>query len=332
MDELNLTDSRMRDISAITNADIDIAVGKENDFEIKIRRDDWKEDYTFGNMVYIQGTEYGGVIGEIDTDTNIDTISLVGRTWRGMLEKKIISPPEGQDYMIVSGELNAIMRDIIGQRFGDIFYVSDSSTGITVNNFQFERYCTILSGFEKMLKSVNYKLHIEYRQMKENGCVELSAVPIEDYSDEIELSQDSKLNFKMKDIRNGVNHLICLGKGELQEREVLHLYVQQNGSIGTTQYYTGQDEIEETYENTSAETSQELREGGEERLREIMNGTSFSMDVETLGIEVEIGDYIGGRDYLTGLYMKKPVKGKIYKKIDSVYELEYEIEGDESEE
>ena len=63
-----------------------------------------------------------------------------------------------------------------------------------------------------------------------------------------------------------------------------------------------------------------------------MNGTSFSMDVETLGIEVEIGDYIGGRDYLTGLYMKKPVKGKIYKKIDSVYELEYEIEGDESEE
>ena len=56
------------------------------------------------------------------------------------------------------------------------------------------------------------------------------------------------------------------------------------------------------------------------------------MDVETLGIEVEIGDYIGGRDYLTGLYMKKPVKGKIYKITNSVYELEYEIEGDESEE
>ena len=37
------------------------------------------------------------------------------------------------------------------------------------------------------------------------------------------------------------------------------------------------------------------------------------MDVETLNMDVAIGDIIGGRDYLTGLYAKKPIVRKIYR-------------------
>ena len=32
------------------------------------------------------------------------------------------------------------------------------------------------------------------------------------------------------------------------------------------------------------------------------------MDVEKLGIDVHIGDVVGGRDYLTGMYGAKPVE------------------------
>ena len=60
-----------------------------------------------------------------------------------------------------------------------------------------------------------------------------------------------------------------------------------------------------------------------------MNSTSFSMDVETLNMDVAIGDIIGGRDYLTGLYAKKPIAKKIYKVEDGKTSLEYEIEGDD---
>ena len=182
-----------------------------------------------------------------------------------------------------------------------------------------------------MLKSVGHKLHIEYIQQERGqpGYVELSAVPIVDYSERLELSQDSRLNFVFDEVKNGVNHLICLGKGELQDRQVIDLYVGQNGSIGTTQYYTGIQEIAEIYEDTSSE-SDELEEKGREKLQELMNSTSFSMDVEALGMEVEIGDIIGGRDYTTGMYAAKPIAKKIYKVEGGKTSLEYEIEGDDS--
>ena len=328
--QLILATEYLRDIDPVMDADVDFSVGEDNDYEIKIRRDSWREEYTFGNVLYIPGTEYGGIIGEINTDTSLDTISILGRTWRGKLDKKIIVPPAGQDYATASGELNQILRNLITGQFGDYFVVSQTDTGINIASYQFDRYCTLLAGITKMLKSVEHKLHIEYVQQERGqpGYVELSAVPIVDYSDEIELSQDSQLNFSFKNNRNGVNHLICLGKGELQERKVVDLYVQKDGSIGTTQYYTGIQEVAEVYEDTSSESA-ELQEKGTEKLQELMNSTTFSMDVETLGIDVEIGDIIGGRDYLTGLYAKKPIKGKIYKVTGGKESLEYEIEGDD---
>lgn len=330
--QLILADQNLRDIKPVMDADVDFAVGSdENDYEIKIRHDRWDERYAYGNVFYIKNTEFGGIIGRKKINTAEDTISLYGRTWRGKLDKKIIRPPDGQDYRKVSGELNTVLNTLVTEQFNDYFVVSQNDTGTTVTNYQFDRYCTLLSGITKMLKSVGYKLHIEYIQQERGqpGYVELSAVPIVDYSEQIELSQDSRLNFTFDETKNGVNHLVCLGKGELQDRQVIDLYVGQNGSIGTTQYYTGIQEVAEVYENTSAET-EELEEKGREKLQELMNSTSFSMDVEALDMEVEIGDIIGGRDYVTGMYAAKPIAKKIYKVEGGKTSLEYEIEGDDS--
>lgn len=328
--QLILADQNLKDIAPVMDVEIDIAIGEENDYEIKIPRDEWRSEYTFGNVFYVKDTEYGGIIGEVDTSTAEDTISLLGRTWRGMLDKKIIRPPTGQDYKRASGELNAVLGELITEQFDDYFVVSQDDTGVSLTNYQFDRYCTLLSGINKMLKSVGYRLKIRYVQQERGqpGYVELSSAPIVDYSEQIELSQDSQLNFEFKNCRNGVNHLICLGKGELQERQVIDLYVQKDGSIGSEPYYTGVQEIAATYEDTSSETD-ELEEKGREKLLELMNNTSFSMDVESLNMDVEIGDIIGGRDYLTGLYAKKPIVKKIYRVEDGESSLEYGIEGDD---
>lgn len=330
--QLILADQNLRDIKPVMDADVDFAVGSdENDYEIKIRHDRWDKRYAYGNVFYIKNTEFGGIIGRKKVNTAEDTISLYGRTWRGKLDKKIIRPSPGQDYRKVSGELNSVLNTLVTEQFNDYFVVSQADTGATVTNYQFDRYCTLLAGITKMLKSVGYKLHIEYIQQERGqpGYVELSAVPIVDYSERLELSQDSRLNFVFDEVKNGVNHLICLGKGELQDRQVIDLYVGQNGSIGTTQYYTGIQEVAETYEDTSSE-SDELEEKGREKLQELMNSTSFSMDVEALDMEVEIGDIIGGRDYVTGMYAAKPIAKKIYKVEGGKTSLEYEIEGDDS--
>lgn len=331
-----LADPNRVEIGSIQNANVTVDLNGNRNFSVQIARSNWIPELTFSYFIYIPGTEYGGIIGQVLTDTTLDYVELKGHSWRGRLAKKVIEPPAGQDYKKVSGELHAVMKELIEPAFGgnegtdSIFYVPDTDTGVTVSNYQFDRYCTLLDGITKMLKSKGYKLQITFRRNAgEPGKVFVEAVPIVDYSPEIELSKDCQLNYTMEDIRDGVNHLVVTGKGELQDRNVLHLYVQKNGSIGKTQYYTGLDEIAEVYENTSTETA-ELEKTSREKLQELMNKQTFKMDVAALGIDVNIGDIVGGRDYLTGMYMSKPVENITYSLTNGVEAKTYKLEGEES--
>lgn len=331
-----LADPNRKELGSIQNANVTVDLNGNRNFSVQIARSNWIPELTFSYFVYIPGTEYGGIIGQVLTDTTLDYVELKGHSWRGRLAKKVIEPSAGQDYKKVSGELHTVMKELIEPAFGGnegnvpLFFVSEEDTGVTVSNYQFDRYCTLLDGVTKMLKSKGYRLQLTFqRAAGEQGKLFIEAVQIVDYSSEIELSKDCQLNYTMEDIRDGINHLVVTGKGELQDRKVLHLYVQKNGSIGKTQYYTGLDEIAEVYENTSTETD-ELEETSREKLQELMNKQTFKMDVAALGIDVNIGDIVGGRDYLTGMYMSKPVENIIYSLTNGVEAKTYKLEGEES--
>lgn len=324
-----LANENLRELGAIKDANVTVDLNGNRTFSVQIARSNWRPELTFSSLIYIMGTEYGGIIGEILTDTTLDYVELKGLSWRGRLAKKIIQPPTGSDYKVVSGELHTVMKSLIEPEFDGLFVVSQEDTGVTVSNYQFDRYCTLLDGLTKMLKSKWYRLQLSFRREQgEPGYLYIEAVPIVDYSNRIELSRDCRLNYTMDDKRDGVNHLIVTGKGELQDRNVLHLYVQEDGSIGTQQYYTGLQEIEEVYENTSTETD-ELQSKAEERIRELMNKKTFKMDVAALGIDVNIGDIVGGRDYLTGMYMAKPVENIVYELTNDVESRTYKLEGED---
>ena len=129
---------------------------------------------------------------------------------------------------------------------------------------------TLLEAITGMLKNYSAKLVIKAVQGGPGGAyhVELSAEPAVDYSEELDYSQDNRLSLTIQDYRRGINHLICLGKGELTDRLVLHLYVQADGSISTTKYYTGADERAAVYDYSSADDETTLRTNGEKRLKE----------------------------------------------------------------
>lgn len=326
-----LSDATGIEIKRLNYKKIDIDLNNDRTFEMTIVSDDYNNDLAYGNWVYIPNTEYGGIIGEKTSETAEGDIKIAGFTWRNVLEKKIIEPPKGEVHKIVSGELNSILKSLTSDaELTQLFTVSGESTGVSVNNYQFDRYTTLLAGIVKMLKSVNYKLQI--RAIQQDGglptYIELSAQPVVDQSSTIELSQDCQLNFTFREKRNGINHLICLGKGEGTDRVVIDLYVQKDGTIGTTQYYTGVNERTETYDFSNAEAD-ELKEKGIEKLQELMDMQEFNMNVGALGIDVDIGDIVGGRDYVTGMYMSKPVENKIYTEEDGVISKDYELEGDD---
>lgn len=322
--------TRNREIGSnpLLDANCIFDANKEREFSVKIARCNWTKDMTFGNLVYVPDTEFGGIIEDVLTDTTLDYVELKGYTWRGRMEMKVIEPPSGSDYKTVSGELNTILKKLIEPEFGGLYVVSGESTGVTVSNYQFDRYCTLLDGITKMLKSVGHRLDIQHkREQGVPGYILIRAVPIVDYSDKIELSRDSGLNYTMEDKRNGVNHLIVTGKGELQDRNVFHLYAWPDGSIRKTQYYKGLDEIIEVYENTSTEND-ELENQSRKKLQEVCSKKTFGMDVAKLSIDVGIGDIVGGRDYLTGMYGTKPVENIIYSVTSGIVSKEYELEGE----
>lgn len=302
--ELIYADTIGVEIGFLTDFSLDLDIGDTNDFEIAMIANEKIMD--FGWKIYANSTEYGGIISKIDVDTAPNKIAYSGQTWRGILSNYIISPPSGDDYKIVSGNVSTIISGLISDfEIGSLYSVAASE--IAVTNYQFDRYCTLLSGVEKMLKSVGYRLNISCQ----NGAVTLTPTPIHDYSDELEYSQDSNINFRIQDNQNGVNHLVCLGQGDLRDRQVLNLYLLADGTIGTTQYYTGLSERADVFDFPAVESLDELEKFGRERFALLLNSQKMEM---TIGdIAVELGDIVGGRERITGIYMKKPITQKIIK-------------------
>lgn len=304
-------------------SEYDFEVGdEENSFLVTIPRPEW-ESVANDSRIYIPGTEYGGLYKRLESDTKNNSVSVGGLTWRGMLQKKIISPPSGQDYATDSGELNAILGARVSAAFPGLFVGSSESTGVTVS-YQYYRYVTLYDGLKALLKSVGYKMQIEYDQVQRKVVV--SAVPIVDYSSEIEYSSDMSADYSMIIDRTGINHLICLGQGELKNRIVEHLYVDANGVISQTQTFFGENEIAETYDYAGA-TREDLIKSGADQLKGELNLNEFAIELESER-EVQIGDIVGSRDYITGYTVTAPITTKIVKFEDGFVKIEYKLSAD----
>ena len=304
-------------------SEYDFEVGdEENSYLITMPRDEW-ESIEDDSRIYIPGTEYGGLYKRLESDTKNNSAAVGGLTWRGMMQHKIIEPPSGQDYAVDSGELNAIIGQRVSAKFPGLFTGSAESTGITVT-YQYTRYCSLYDGLKGLLKSVGYRMAIQYDV--EIRKVVVSAVPIVDYSAEIEYSSDMNADYSMKLDRTGVNHLICLGSGELRNRIVEHLYVDADGKISQTQTFFDENEIAETYDYAGA-SREDLIKSGADQLRSELNLNEFRISLESER-DVAIGDIVGARDYITGYTVTAPITTKIVKCEDGFVDTEYKLSSD----
>lgn len=86
-------DPAVGDIREIEEFELDIAFGSdENELKLEARVGDAPEE---GQFVFIDGTEYGGVVDEVTYDAGRDpsgTVLCKGRTWHGILAGKRLLP------------------------------------------------------------------------------------------------------------------------------------------------------------------------------------------------------------------------------------------------
>lgn len=213
------------DVGVLSDYTFDLAFGKdENNFTCSVPIAD--NCCEAGYILYIESTEYGGVIDKVKVDSEDRTITYSGRTWHGILAGKVLEPNKGEDYLLLSGEANSVLSYVIARvGLSDVFCVRDDDSGIDIPGYSV-RYSDVYSVFEKMLASATAKLHITYKR----NMVELSAVPYIDYSQDEEWDS-SQFNFVIEKNHRPTNHLVCLGSGELKSRNVIHLFTDANGGV-----------------------------------------------------------------------------------------------------
>lgn len=331
--DLIYMNANREDIGVLQDYTLDLAFGEdENNFECQIQSDNHCCEK--GYMLYMEGTEYGGIVDGIGVDTGDNAVTYSGRTWHGILASKVIVPlMEGETattvtlagtvnaYLILSGDAHDCIRYIIDRcGLSALFSVPDYASGINIKSYQFDRYIDAYKGLRKMLASVDVLLHFSF----DGGMVMLSTEPRKDYSKDEEFDSDL-IDFNMHKQENKVNHLICLGGGELENRLVRHLYVDAEGEISETQTFFGLDEYAEVYDYANVESEEELLKAGRERLKELHDTDSLKVDVDTEDDLYNVGDIVGAVDNITGIAVTAEIVKKIVTIKDGKTNISYEV-------
>lgn len=301
------------DVGAIQTFSMDLAFGAdEQDFEIAFS----KPELTGGELLYIDGTEYGGIVDSVTHSTETDSAIYKGRTWHGMLAGKIVKPASGQDYYTLSGDANTCIGSLLTKvGLSSVLTAKSTSSGITVS-YQFDRFCNAYDGLLKMLASANAILRIE----RHDGITELwaeSRVTITDEAD------SDLMDFAITDSYRVPNHLVCAGEGELKDRVVVDLYADASGNVSQSQSLTGVNEIAVLYNYNNADQAELIAEGTKE-LQSYQQGGGADLQVNSKG-DWHVGDKIQVRDNRSGTVITSTIAKKIVKVKDGVLSVDYEV-------
>lgn len=279
----------------------------DNDFELQVEEAVW-EKYPMikGHYLYEVGTEWGGMVEDVNHVGT--TVKVGGPTWRGMLARKIISPPAGQAYKAITAmEANQAIAALVGTSLGPLFAVSTADSGMTVSGSF--RYTNLLAAIHSMLQQYGARLEIIF----DGTQVVLSAVSSVDYTD-TELSQEYEAPLESSvAYGEAYNHVIALGRGELTEREVVELWRLDDGTITTTTQPAGANDKQFVLDYPNAESLEELTSSATDKLIESSPVESIGINLDEIEIDFKLGDVVGGRDKVTGLTISKPITQKILK-------------------
>lgn len=298
MDRIIHADSNRAEIGVITDFlqyDAQIHHNCEladNTFSLSMSVGAWKADKIMrGDYVYIDGTEFGGIVCSVNKNTNTDTVTIKGALWRALLAMRIITPPSGQAYKVYTDtELNAMIADVIGNDYVNLFQVPSTSTGATTS-YQF-RYQTKLAGLSKALLQVGYTLSCVYDATVQRVIVK--ARHCTDYSEYADISSDLGIGLSITSGRvDDYNHCIALGTGELTERMVREIWM-LNGVIYNSRPVAllEADIRSMTFDYPNAESEDELLSSARDALLQYAAMSSAEIDLSELQIDLQLDDTI----------------------------------------
>lgn len=318
------TDVNRKELGYLTHFDADVEIGEQdvskNDFELILSLEDRDPLFTIGSLFYKEDTEIGGVIQRLKINTSDNTITMIGVTFRGLLEKEYIQPSNGNAYLYLNAEANKCINALIGDRFGDLYTVDD--LGASDINVKYDvRDIKLLQALEKSLGASNARLCIRHRT---DGKVHLYAEKINDLSNALQYDNDYQIGMIVKTESKPYNHILALGKGELLDRLRVNLYLQADGSWSeSNQIYTGLDRKTYKHEDVNVDDRAELIKSATEKVAEA--NESDTLEISFDADNAELFDVVGAKENVTGITFKEPITQKIIKISDGDVSISYKV-------
>lgn len=308
-------DSKLGNVRELQDFEMDLAFGSdENSFELTCAADLAPRE---GQFAFIDGGEYGGVVDEASYDAGREaagTVTCKGRTWHGILAGKRLLPNSGSSYLSVSGKAGAVLASLIARMgLSGLFSAAADDTAV---KFTFDRFVDGYSGLKAMAKANGRKVAMR----RKGGKVEISLPPIVDYANKVD---SDLLDFTLTSVHRCVNHLVCAGTGELENRAVVHFYADARGNVSHKQTLFGVDEISALYDYSNADEAK-LEEDGRKKLAEYQTQGSVEVDAHD-DIDVDVGDVISARDNAHGRTVAATVAKKVVKVSRGVATYSYEV-------
>lgn len=234
-----------------------------------------------GCLLYAEDTEYGGIVRGKKTSTSEGTTTFTGSTWHGVMNEHVLKPPSGQTHLKLRGDAHGALRTVIAAcGLDQWFKVAEGDSGIQVSADI--RYIRAYDAVAAMLAKSHAKLVIKWKRDR----AELSAVEAVNHDS---MNSDNA-NFTITEGYKPPNHMILLGKGEMLDRIVADIFMDEEGNVTQTQHFFGLDEVTATFEDTNAELA-DLVAKGTEKLTEAQDVNEIDVSSELVD-DYDVGDYV----------------------------------------
>lgn len=306
--DLVLKDRSGTDLMVLSPDSADFAWGgDDNDFELTFENPARCPPMPEWGYVYAHGTEYGGMLTCV---RSVDgAVKWSGPTWTGLLAGKVLVPDAGSERLVVSGEANAVLRQLVSRMgLGDALAASTDQSGITIAKYGFDLYADGYAGVTSMLASAGAKLRVRH----DGTRAVLSALPAKDWSESDEFDA-SLVDVEAEVDRGYVNHLVARGGGEGSQRVSVELYLDESGNVSERQTLDGVRERAEYYDYSVADRAKLVEDGAKRLAGYYKKAQSVSVTVSADDDRFDIGDVVGGSDPRTGVTAKAAIVGKVLK-------------------
>ena len=323
---------------------------KDNSFVLSMPIDEWKVNpIAFGEWVFIPGTEYGGRVQRIRNVAG-ETVEVEGYGVRGWMTKWAIYPDfDFTTFFLTGCDANEAILALAPENLAEEYFnVSSGPSGITIPNTEILGYSVVYDAISDTLLDSGARLEIAY---DDEAVAQISAAPIADLSRDYDFSQDygAKLTTD-RDKSSGYNYVVGLGAYDIfttMRSDVVYVFWKNGsthieGAEGAPDPPEGLARRTYIYDSANGGTTdtssmseadienmhRQLIADSRQKLREIRDKASMSIDLTGIDIELNLGDIVGARDYVTGLVFKDSIYTKILRIEGGKTTLNYTMKGD----